>query len=278
MMMSLNQLREIQVIMLIMEEVPITKIDIPWKLFLGLRRLITSWFGFMQTAPKKKEKIDCKLYWTGGDKEKSIVISEDAADEWGWASNEFNVGLGQAELDSLEVRIKANKDGMTFYVATLYADVNYTVSAWESYKEDTHTTVWGTIANPYDRDTHVVYMYGDGFKKNHDYKVAYYDANGTKVQTEVTNSSDNKMLESQYDFTSNVSSAAGQWHSVVFDTTGSIPDTYNDAKTDPNYVIDDFFTVQDSAIPEFPTVVAAIAVCMLCAVAYVVMRRKAGKR
>jgi hypothetical protein len=40
---------------------------------------------------------------------------------------------------------------------------------------------------------------------------------------------------------------------------------------------EDDFEVQESAIPEFPDVIAAIAVCMLCAVAYVVMRRRVGK-
>ena len=74
-----------------------------------------------------------------------------------------------------------------------------------------------------------------------------------------------------------MSSAYGTWHSVVLDTTGSAPNTYAAAITDANYVIEDDFVVQQSAIPEFPTVVTAIAVCMLCAVAYVVMRRKVGK-
>jgi hypothetical protein len=84
---------------------------------------------------EKKNKIKCKLYWTGGAKELDIKISKHAANEWGWASKDFNVNLGQAELDSLEVRIKAKDGGMTFYVATLYADVTYTVPTWESDRE-----------------------------------------------------------------------------------------------------------------------------------------------
>ena len=80
----------------------------------------------------------------------------------------------------------------------------------------------------------------------------------------------------QYDFTSNVSSAAGTWHSVVLD--GPAPSTYDAAIINENYVIADGFYVAESAIPEFPTVIAAIAVCMLCTVAYMVMRRKVGKR
>ena len=78
----------------------------------------------------------------------------------------------------------------------------------------------------------------------------------------------------QYNFMSNVSSAAGTWHCVVLDTTGSAPNTYAAAIADANYVIDDDFVVQQSAIPEFPKVVAAIAVSLLCAISYIFMRRK----
>jgi hypothetical protein len=134
------------------------------------------------------------------------------------------------------------------------------------------------VEHAYDSTYHIVYMSGEGFKLNHDYKVAYYDANGAKVQTEFTNTSTGTgALSSQYDFTKNSGAIFGDWHSVVFDTTGSAPGTYAAAIADPSYVIDDGFYVAQSAIPEFPTVIAAIAVCMLCAVAYVVMRRKAGK-
>ena len=153
------------------------------------------------------------------------------------------------------------------------------VVSWESYAEAAHTNVWGTAGHKYDSSNHTAYMYGEGFKLNHDYKVAYYDTDGWKVQTEFTNSSGGAgALSSQYDFTSNVSSAPGTWHCVVLNTTGSAPNTYDEAKADANYTVDDAFEVEQSAIPEFPTVVAAIAVCMLCAVAYVVMRRRAGKR
>lgn len=214
---------------------------------------------------EKRKTLKCKLYWTGGDKEKDIKISKDAANEWGWASKEFNVKLGQAELNSLKVRIKAKDNGMTFYVATLYADVTYTEPTWASDRES------------YDSDYHIVYMTGEGFAKDHDYKVAYYDGDDVKIQAEVTSSDRKGKLSSQYDFTENSGATAGTWHSVVLDTTGSAPNNYDDAIADPNYVIDDDFYVAESAIPEFPDVIAAIAVCMLCAGAYMVMRRNGRK-
>jgi hypothetical protein len=120
-------------------------------------------------------------------------------------------------------------------------------------------------------------MSGEGFKNRHDYKVVYYDGSDAKVQAEVTSSDRKGKLSSQYDFTENSGATAGTWHSVVLDTTGSAPNTYAAAIADANYVIDDDFYVAGSEIPEFPDVIAAIAVCLLCAVAYVVTRRRAEK-
>jgi len=230
---------------------------------IGFTTTVTVWV--YANCTEKNKKIKCTLYWTGNDRAGDIKISKDAANEWGWASNDFKVNLGQAELNSLEVRIEAKDDGMTYYVATLYADVTYTEPTWVSDRES------------YDSDYHIVYMDGEGFKKNHDYKVAYYDGDDAKVQTDVTSSTNKGALSSQYDFTENSGATHGDWHSVVLDTTGSAPNTYAAAITDANYVIEDDFVVQQSAIPEFPDVIAAIAVCMLCTVAYVVMRRMAEK-
>ena len=212
--------------------------------------------------------MDVNLYWTGGEATREHISTNSTANIWEWASVAYTgLNLGQAELNSLEVRIKGQSGGRTYYVATLYADVTYISPTWVSDRDS------------YDSDYHIVYMTGGGFKLSHDYKVAYYDANGWKAQTEVTWSSTvTGTLESQYDFTSNASSAYGTWYSVVLDTSGSAPNTYDAAIIDANYVIDDDFYVAESAIPEFPDVIAAIAVCMLCAVAYVVMRRNGGKR
>ena len=151
------------------------------------------------------------------------------------------------------------------------------VQSWQSYAEVGHTTVWGTADHKYDSTNHTVYMHGEGFQVSHQYKIAYYDVSDSKVQTETNTSDGTGALSSQYDFTGNASATAGLWHSAVYDATDSPPSTYN--STDPNNIVDDDFTVEQSAIPEFPTVIAAIAVCMLCAVAYVVMRRnKYGKK
>ncbi|CAD7767260.1 MAG: hypothetical protein DNFNHJIP_00668 [Candidatus Argoarchaeum ethanivorans] len=148
------------------------------------------------------------------------------------------------------------------------------VMSWESYNDTAHDNQDDTFSG----DEHTVYMHGVGFTLSHEYKIAYYDVFNDKVASELTNASDGAgALSSQYDFTSNASAEAGTWHSAVYDVNNSPPSTYN--STDPNNIVDDDFEVQESAIPEFPAVIAAIAVCMLCAVAYIVMRRnKYGKK
>jgi len=73
-----------------------------------------------------------------------------------------------------------------------------------------------------------------------------------------------------------VSAVADTWHVVMFNASLGSP-TYAACSGAAGYVVEDDFKVQQSAIPEFPTVVAAIAVCLLCAVAYVVMRGRAGR-
>jgi hypothetical protein len=141
-----------------------------------------------------------------------------------------------------------------------------------------YTPTWASEHETYDSTNHIVHMTGGGFKLGYVYKVGYYDGTevggGDQVCVECGGTSTAEGgFSSQFECMSS-GATYGTWHSVVFDTTESLPATYN-AIVD--YVIDDGFTVQESAIPEFPTVIAAVAVCMLCAVAYVVMRRRSEK-
>jgi hypothetical protein len=76
-----------------------------------------------------------------------------------------------------------------------------------------------------------------------------------------------------------VSAVADTGHAVVFNASlGSPPTTYAVCSGAAGYVVEDDFEVNQDAFPEFPTVITGFAVCMLCAVAYMVMRRRAGKR
>ena len=144
---------------------------------------------------------------------------------------------------------------------------------WNSYNDPDHAIPDDTFSG----DEHTVYMHGTGFATTHEFRVAYYDAGTTadKLETDDVDSvGDN--LNSDCVFTSYPASDPGTWHAIVCERTETPPSTYDSGWA--GIIKDDSFTVEQSAIPEFPTVVAAIAVCMLCAVAYMVMRRKAGKR
>jgi hypothetical protein len=62
------------------------------------------------------------------------------------------------------------------------------------------------------------------------------------------------------------------WHAVVSTTSDTPPDTY-----DASWVYtlaDASFTVEPSAIPEFPTIFAAIGVAGLCFAIYYWMRKR----
>ena len=148
----------------------------------------------------------------------------------------------------------------------------YEQVTWESYRDSGHETVWGTVADPYDSTYHTVYMYGDGFIASQSYYVGYYDGNGDKKATE---SATGSALSCQYDCTTDPTAQYGTWHAVVF-KGASPPSTYAACSGTAGYTTEDDFEVSQTAIPEFPTVLAAIAVCLLCAVAYIMMRR--GKK
>lgn len=158
------------------------------------------------------------------------------------------------------------------------------VGGWESYKESAHATPWGTEADPYDTDTQTVYMYGEGFATSYAYRVAYYDAPGTKtedahkIQAHDTDSGASGNLSSQYLLSTpekQASSDPGTWHAIVCDRTYEPPSSYN--ATWQYTIVDDSFEVTAGAIPEFPTVLAALAVVGLCCGVYFWMRRRTAR-
>jgi len=149
------------------------------------------------------------------------------------------------------------------------------VGQWESYKTSACTEVWGEASSHYDSTYHTAYMRGEGFADGHSYKIGYYDSSGDQASsTESASSNATGVLDGAYDLNTDPGAAAGTWHSVVFNTTEPIPDTYDAAKLDPNYVVEDDFIVDASAIPEFPTVMAGIGVAGLCFGIYYWMRKR----
>ena len=105
-------------------------------------------------------------------------------------------------------------------------------------------------------------MKGTGFAAGN-YKVRYYDAGAVQLGTEagITVSGDG-ILQSLMACNTNPSAPAGTWHAKVFDDAGT------------TLIADDTFAVTASAIPEFPTVIAAIGVAGLCFGIYFWMRKR----
>ena len=91
-------------------------------------------------------------------------------------------------------------------------------------------------------------MYGTAFTANHSCKVAYYDGIGNNPATQTMISDPSGNLSSHHTFI-DPTGIAGTWHVIVCDAAYNPPSTYNASWT--NTLLDDIFTVQESAIPEF---------------------------
>ncbi|MFC2018743.1 hypothetical protein ACFLU4_02145 [Chloroflexota bacterium] len=171
---------------------------------------------------------------------------------------------------ALEAHVQANAADLGAYFDN--------VKLWGSYISDrtTVTNTFGTSGNS-------VYMYGENFDSTGTYKVAYYNGgtshdgtDGAKLETdEFTDDADGILDQSLITPLSYPSASYGTWHAVVYKTTGTMPASYDLVSTgDSAYAVTDSFTVQASAIPEFPTIVAAISVTIMCFGTYYWLRKR----
>jgi len=144
--------------------------------------------------------------------------------------------------------------------------------AWESYRDPEHTTVWGGSGTEYDVTYYIVYMHAEGspFVKGVYYNVGYYDGNGDKVAEDLhIKPGPSVVFVSEYDLSADNTAAEGTWHASVYPDATPPPATYGGGT-----VADDSFLVLQSAIPEFPTVMAGIMVAGLCFGIYYWMRKR----
>jgi len=143
-------------------------------------------------------------------------------------------------------------------------------ATWESYNDEAHTTV----DDYFSTGEQTVYMFGEGFQASTAYHVAYYDGDNAKVLSDGVSSNSGGDLSSLCYFpTYQESAVIGTWHAVVYkDSVASPPETY--IASDPNSVVEDSFEVTYEAIPEFPTVIAGIAVAGMCFGIYYWMRKR----
>ena len=154
------------------------------------------------------------------------------------------------------------------------AAVNSSLPTAASYKDTNDDQVPDTAEETFsDYETeHIVYICNTGLLPSHNYRVAYYDGGNDKRATEDDTSDSSGNLTTHHTFVAGTD-AAGGWHVIVCDTAHTPPSTYNSTWA---YTLgEDTFQVQESAIPEFPTVIAAIVSLSLCLGIYLWLRRKA---
>ncbi|MFC2031803.1 hypothetical protein ACFLUS_00275 [Chloroflexota bacterium] len=199
--------------------------------------------------------------------------------EWTWT----NINDLQAGVELTKSGVTKPKDSQCSEVCVV---VDYTVPTLESYDDAVQTSVWVAYGAPYTGDTPTVYMYSENYIASHSYHVVYYDGSngstgGIKIESQGLTSTAGNTLASSH-LLSSKSAASGTWHTVVFDDDfvleANIPDNYNNCATSAGYVVADDFEVWASAIPEFPTVLAAIGVAGLCFGIYYWMRKRSLER
>jgi len=162
-----------------------------------------------------------------------------------------------------------------------YLSVTFT-APWDSYKTSARTEVWGDAGNEYDDQYNTVYMKGTGFATDN-HTVGYYDATvsggGYLVASEDVAVGVSGNLTSLYYFPTADNATAGLWHALGQPASGysSLPSDYNTAVASPDtygLLANDSFTVEASAIPEFPAVIAGIVVAGTCFGIYYWMRKR----
>jgi hypothetical protein len=167
--------------------------------------------------------------------------------------------------------------GLAHYAVTVLRLEPISEPTWESHKS-------GGVVDDYFSESgseNTVYMSGRNYTPSTYYKVIFWDEeDGTWYirQTENIPSDANGNLDLAHTFGG--LDTDENWHCTVYDDTHYTPSTYNPA--DPKIVADDVsytgvyaFNVQSSAIPEFPTALAAVFATVLSAGIYLWMRRKA---
>ena len=150
------------------------------------------------------------------------------------------------------------------------AAVNTSLPVTGSYSDASHDTACEEFDKAVDEST--AYMKITGLLPNHGYRIAYYDGSDNKTFTHDVTSNTSGGISSQRTFVLG-QDVAGTWNVIVCEPEFSPSSSYNGSWS---YIISsDNFTVQQSAIPEFPTVIAAVIAFSLCAAIYLGIRKKA---
>jgi len=196
------------------------------------------------------------------------------ADNWGHAWSTSDLSDANFRVQVINGDTKAIKDDREFSLDWIPVSVTFT-APWESYENLDPLTV----CDDFSESTNHVYMQGTGFATGN-YDVGYYDANGDLVVTDENINVSASTLNSEWDLTNNKTAAGdADWHVLVqpASATQPLPNSYADAIANPDdyeLMANDSFYVAQSAIPEFPTVMAGIMVAGLCFGIYYWMRKR----
>ena len=193
---------------------------------------------------------------------------------YGWIVKDNSEDSAQTQTGQHHSRTSGS--GLEPYLAVTFT------APWDSYSDSGHATQSDNFTDYGD----TVYMEGTGFADGN-YNIGYYDAtvtgggNLTATDTNISVSGGNGILNSAYLLTIDPEAVGdAEWHVLVQPANGGytpLPSSYDTAIADPDLyglLANDSFHVAQSAIPEFPTVMAAIMVVGVCFGIYYWMRRR----
>jgi len=203
-----------------------------------------------------------------------------SSDNWGrtWSVSELSDANFRVQIIFGDMNDLA--DTTDFELDWIPVSITFT-APWESYNDPDHTTVEDNFSG----STNHVYMQGTGFAVGN-YTVGYYDGavagggNLTAVDENIIVNGTG-ILNSQYLLTTDPNATGGTWHALVQPASGytALHSDYNIAVGAPDtygLLANDSFIVEQSAIPEFPTVLAGVAVAGSCFGIYYWMRKRRG--
>jgi exosortase/archaeosortase family protein len=253
---------------------------IDWATYDGLNAWGTSGGDFDGAVPTVSTGTTSEVwkYWTVTTDVAYFIANP--TENYGWCIKD------EAEDSATEYKFEYYSKETPTEKPTL--EVTFT-APWDSYSNTARTTQEDTFSD----GTNVVYMKGTGFLDGtQTYNVGYYDAIGTLIVTDnnialvnvVAGRGDlgntSSPYEPNYDCTYNKQAWGGppDWHAVVppYGAT-AFPSSYSTLDADHDtyeLLADDTFLVSQTAIPEFPTVMAAVGVAGLCFGIYWWMRKR----
>ena len=226
-----------------------------------------------------------RLSWDGGTswtavKQFTLTAAAETTYTYGGSSDTWGRSWTTSELSDANFHVQViNGDTKTpnslrdFSLDWIPVSITFT-APWESYNDPGHTTVEDNFTPG---NSHV-YMEGTGFATGN-YDVGYYDADGILATADENISVSTGTLNSEYDLTTDpYAKGDGLWYALVQPANATpFADNYTDVAANPDtyeLVANDSFNVAQSAIPEFPTVMAGIMVAGLCFGIYYWMRKR----